>query len=60
MVVDLYVGGRAVVRAATSTTVLAASIVSHVMSNEKLRMAQDHISLDKQLSGFVNNAASSV
>ena len=47
------VGALAVVGAAGSATVLAASIVSRVMSlNEKLRMAQEHISLDKQLSGF--------
>ena len=50
----------AAVGAAGSGTVLAASITSRVMSNKKLRMAQDHISLDKQLSGLVNKAASSV
>ena len=60
MVVDLYIGVGALVGAAGSATVLAASIVSRVMSNEKLRMAQEHISSDKQLSGFVNNAASGV
>ena len=57
--IGLTVAGAAV-GAAGSTTVLAASITSRVMSNKKLRMAQDHISLDKQLSGLVNNAASSV
>ena len=50
----------AAVGAAGSTTVLAASITSRVMSNKKLRMAQEHISLDKQLSGYVNKAAFSV
>ena len=57
--IGLTVAGAAV-GVAGSATVLAASITSRVMSNEKLRMAQEHISLDKQLSGLVNNAASSV
>ena len=49
--IGLTVAGAAV-GAAGSTTVLAASITSRVMSNKKLRMAQEHISLDKQLSGL--------
>ena len=57
--IGLTVAGAAV-GAAGSTTVVAASVTSRVMSNKKLRMAQDHISLDKQLSGLVNNAASIV
>ena len=57
--IGLTVAGAAV-GAAGSTTVLAASITSRVMSNKKLRMAQDHISLDKQLSGLVNDAAASI
>ena len=57
--IGLTVAGAAV-GAAGSTTVLAASITSRVMSNKKLRMAQEHISLDKQLSGYVNRAAFSV
>ena len=57
--IGLTVTGAAV-GAAGSTTVLAASITSRVMSNKKLRMAQEHISLDKQLSGYVNKAAFSV
>ena len=57
--IGLTVAGAAV-GAAGSTTVLAASITSRVMSNKKLRMAQEHISLDKQLSGYVNKAAFSV
>ena len=57
--IGLTVAGAAV-GAAGSTTVLAASITSRVMSNKKLRLAQEHISLDKKLSGLVNNAASSI
>ena len=57
--IGLTVAGAAV-GAAGSATVLAASITSRVMSNKKLRMAQEHISLDKQLSGYVNKAAASV
>ena len=57
--IGMAVAGAAV-GVAGSTTVVVASIASRVMSNEKLRMAQEHISLDKQLSGLVNDAASSV